>query len=85
MQYAMKSSIPLLAVLVLAGCAMGTTSQKADSKSSMPMAMMGDKEMMEMCMSHMSHMTPEMRQKHMEMMQRHHQMMEQKAKPRQPS
>lgn len=78
-------SASTLAVLTLAGCVTGNPSQQAGSTGSMPMAMMGDKEMMDMCMSHMSQMTPEMRQKHMDMMQRHHQMMDQKMKPQQPS
>lgn len=78
-------SVPTLAVLTLAGCVTGYPSQQADSTGPMPMAMMGDKEMMDMCMSHMSQMTPEMMQKHMEMMRKHHQMMNPKMKPQQPS
>jgi hypothetical protein len=79
-------AVPALVVLTLVGCANGYSSHRADSAASMPMAMMGDKEMMDMCMAHMSQMTPEMRQKHMDMMQRHHQMMDQKKmKPQQPS
>ncbi|MFC7518834.1 hypothetical protein ACFQUU_27885 [Herbaspirillum sp. GCM10030257] len=68
-------AIPALAVLTLAGCAIGPASQPNGSMGSMPMAMMADKEMMDMCMAHMSQMAPEMRHQHMEMMQKHHQMM----------
>lgn len=85
MKRALMLSAPILTALILTGCATGSSSRQDTSSSSMPMAMMGDKEMMEMCMSHMSQMTPEMRQKHMDMMQRHHQMMDQKTKPKQPS
>lgn len=76
--------ISTVAVLTLAGCAGTPTSQQGASMNSMPMAMMSDKEMMDMCMSHMRQMSPEMRQRHMEMMQRHHQMMTPKPKSEQP-
>ncbi|MDB5763942.1 MAG: hypothetical protein JWQ21_2937 [Herminiimonas sp.] len=57
-----------VAALALAGCAAGPGTQQGASKESMPMMAMSDKDMMEMCARHMSQMSPEMRQKHMEMM-----------------
>lgn len=71
----------MLSLLTLAGCVTDPTSRQADAAGSMPMAMMADKGMMDMCMAHMSQMTPDMMQNHMNMMQRHHQMMEPKMKP----
>jgi len=80
----MKSKILLslsaIGVVTLAGCATGSSMPQGSSQASMPMAMMGDKGMMEQCIAHMSKMSPEMKQKHMEMMKKHHQMMEPKSK-----
>jgi len=78
-------TVPMLAALTLAGCATGQASQPNAAMDSTPMAMMSDKQMMDMCMAHMSQMTPEMMQEHMEMMRKHHRMMDQEKKHQQPS
>jgi hypothetical protein len=78
-------AIPMLSVLTLTGCATGQAAQPNASTGSMPMAMMSDKQMMGMCMTHMREMTPEMRQQHMEMMRRHQQMIDPKMQPQKPS
>lgn len=75
---------PVLAALALGGCTTDQASQPGASMGSMPMAMMSDKQMMDMCMAHMSQMTPEMMRQHMEMMREHHQMMDRDKKPQQP-
>jgi hypothetical protein len=82
-----KLILPLItiAVLALAGCVANPAAQQEASKGSMPMPMaMTAEGMMAMCDMHMSQMSPEMMQKHMEMMHWHHQIMEQRMKPRQP-
>lgn len=75
-------AIPALSAITLAGCVTGQASEPNASMGSMPMAMMGDKQMMDMCKAHMSQMSPEMMQQHMDMMRQHHQMMDQRMKPR---
>lgn len=75
-------AIPVLSAAALTGCAMGEASRPNASMGAMPMAMMSDKQMMDMCMAHMSQMTPEMMQQHMDTMRQHHQMMDRNAKPK---
>lgn len=75
-------AIPLLSAATLAGCVTGQASQPDASMGSMPMTMMSDKQMMDMCMMHMSQMSPEMKQQHMDMMRRHHQMMNPETRPK---
>lgn len=78
-------AIPVLSAVGLVGCATGQASNPQASISSMPMPMMSDKQMMDMCTAQMSQMSPEMMQQHMEMMRQHHQMMDQNMAPRKSS
>lgn len=75
-------AIPVLSAAALTGCAMGEASRPNASTESTPMAMMSDKQMMDMCMAHMSQMSPEMMQQHTGMMRQHHQMMDRNTKPK---